>query len=893
MKIMKKINTQEIPVKSTFVSLWMTVAMVLAFTGCSEEDLVQPTNGEAGTLHITSVSVDGQQVGGRSRAVADDGTQYDYEYAPYNQSLNSFGNGDEIKLVYTCSTGDDDPPRATATYNNGTWTIDANIAPSSGKSWDRLRVSASANDVKHLMGNYDGYAAVAAQLGIVAGTGMDAANICLATDDLSASTEGGSIDIETNPLSPILGATTINFKHSYRALLRLPIPEGGFNVAGTYVVNGTAHHVTGLATLWAMVKDGEYTYYFPLTKVGSNLQSIIYLSWAKNLVGFKAVLYATKVAAENTPMVSSTGSEPSTITLDLPFKVGGSASTGIELEENTQYPLTLKISPASAEVNFTIPNGKPGWNVSESQEQELSNANNEFDLKYIAGEGGAAGTFMVKTAQGLQALNKWMMGKINTDAFESLVSNGSDIPDNVSKKSCNITLIADITLPEVSGDQSNWIPITSYTGIFDGNGKRISNLTIVDDSTSDLGLFGSLKGTQTEGTGSVMNVNLVNVQITSTTTGSVGGIVGCITSSGNYDCKNSVSGCRVISGTINVPNAGKVGGIVGLIIHNLNGMPNTTISNCENAASIVGNSYVGGIVGNAGSMTEVSITGCANTGTINGKEYIGGIVGCFYGPSYSWHSVTQCNNCGTVVGNTEGTSMGYVGGIAGSCRFSILEGCTNMAQTALTVNAENSTSSSYIGGIVGLAANSFNIQGCMNHTDIAFTCNNTSNAKNYVAGIVAFVSSFDKSQMCDGIIACGNTGDITITGKLSSGSAVGGISASPDDCTFYGCWTKDVVESGTGDKDGFGYVSTNNINGCYTAAAKTEGTDQAFINGKTGYTDDETSDEGMSMNKALETLFYASGKPGASLSTKYYWKANTNGGWPTLTTTAPTMPTGN
>ena len=48
----------------------MAVAMVLAFAGCSEEDLVQPTNGQAGSLRIASVIIDGQEVG-RSRAVAE------------------------------------------------------------------------------------------------------------------------------------------------------------------------------------------------------------------------------------------------------------------------------------------------------------------------------------------------------------------------------------------------------------------------------------------------------------------------------------------------------------------------------------------------------------------------------------------------------------------------------------------------------------------------------------------------------------------------------------------------------------------------------------------------------------------------------------------------------
>lgn len=65
----------------------LSVAFLL--TGCSEEDFPQPQqSGAAGTLHIASISIDGQQV--KSRAVADDGNQYDFNEYAYNQSLNSF-----------------------------------------------------------------------------------------------------------------------------------------------------------------------------------------------------------------------------------------------------------------------------------------------------------------------------------------------------------------------------------------------------------------------------------------------------------------------------------------------------------------------------------------------------------------------------------------------------------------------------------------------------------------------------------------------------------------------------------------------------------------------------------------------------------------------------------
>ena len=76
----------------------MTMAMMaLAFTACTEEDLMQPTQGDAGTLHITSVTIDGQDMA-RTRLVADDKEYIMSHLLPYNQSFNGFTAGDWLVL---------------------------------------------------------------------------------------------------------------------------------------------------------------------------------------------------------------------------------------------------------------------------------------------------------------------------------------------------------------------------------------------------------------------------------------------------------------------------------------------------------------------------------------------------------------------------------------------------------------------------------------------------------------------------------------------------------------------------------------------------------------------------------------------------------------------------
>lgn len=821
---------------------WMTMtmaALAFAFTACSEEDLVQPANSQAGTLHITSVSVDGQQVGGRSRAVADDGTPYDYENAPYNQSLNSFGNGDKIKLSYNFGgAGDDAPAPVYATYNNGTWTIDVNIAPRAeeeSETWGRLDMTTTANAHKELIGDpeeeeeedddiYDEhieeyadggeeeseYAAAARVLGIVAGEGIESANIRLLTDFLYATIADGSISIDKTLTSPTLGATTISFKHASRALLRLPIPVGGFNVAGTYVVNGTAHHVTGLATLWAVVKDGEYTYYYPLTAVGSNLQAIVYSG--VSVVGFKAVLTTDASGA-----VGSNGFDASkTFTLDLPFKVDNTASTGIELAENTQYPLTLTLSPNKAVVNLASATGKPGWGTN-VQEHEYDNSPNDMfkeamrELKFVK-ETSSVGTFEVSGPNGLMVLNKWMTGSITFDKFKSLNFEGAtNFTDSYSRLKQNIKLMVDITLPAVGTGESNWTPIgtgttwqTTYNGIFDGNGMTLKNLTI-NSTSNHVGLIGSIDG------GKIRNLTLNNVTVKGNDF--VGSIAGC-----NVYSSTVIENCTVESGK--VEGFTKVGGIVGSCA------TNKLVTNCINNAKVTGYGLVGGIMGE----NSAPLKNCINHGQVNvpyntsisvSSQSVGGIAG------YNTANISACSNYGSVTVNAYCSPSG-IGGIVGchDYRDTTIEGCFNFAQVKQT--------------------------------------NNSGDNKHYVGGVIGFLN----------IGKCFASGNI---GSVLGGKKVGGIIGyTYSNVKIYGCWSKTTSESaptssGDTNSDGLGYFndrgSYNYKKGCYTSSSP------SYINNLVGLANDYTSGETISMNKAIGN------------NSQWRWVVGTDPDtdWPTLT----------
>ena len=187
-------------------------------------------------------------------------------------------------------------------------------------------------------------------------------------------------------------------------------------------------------------------------------------------------------------------------------------------------------------------------------------------------------------------------------------------------------------------NDANWdfdgIP---FTGVFDGNGHVVAQLSIM--GASYLGLFGQL-----DSGADISNVSLEVVDVNGT--GShVGGLVG--NNGVLLHAGGIVSGCYV-SGAIK--GQGDVGGVAG---GNFG-----TITSTHNAATVIGVANVGGLVGRSGDdhYGLALINHCYSTGSIRGALCVGGLVG-----GNSVHSsITEC--CAT--GAVNGTGGG-VGGLVG------------------------------------------------------------------------------------------------------------------------------------------------------------------------------------------------------------------------------------
>ncbi len=283
-----------------------------------------------------------------------------------------------------------------------------------------------------------------------------------------------------------------------------------------------------------------------------------------------------------------------------------------------------------------------------------------------------------------------------------------------------------------------WQPIATewsfpFTGVFDGNGKKIVNLQINATSSGYFGLFGIVAGT-------VKNLGMSGGNITvdcyATYSGYkvyAGVVAGALSSGTMSSCYNtgsiSLYGDSTLSGSSSVVAAGGIAGET----------YNSTVTKCYNKGSIyaqinrdesVGDVQAGGISGYAQGGT---ISYCYNTGSIRSnvldqgaraESYAGGITG-YLGQGCS---IKNSNNAGTVKAeNSSGQGhAAFAGGIAGGGYNAGIRDSFNLAEVKA-----NAICGAYSGGLVGYNSGLY-IYKSYNSGTLSASSNKTS----YVGGII-------------------------------------------------------------------------------------------------------------------------------------------------------------
>ena len=353
----------------------------------------------------------------------------------------------------------------------------------------------------------------------------------------------------------------------------------------------------------------------------------------------------------------------------------------------------------------------------------------------------------------------------------------------------NYILMNDISLADYN-TVAGWMPIGTdtapFTGKFDGNGYKITGLTVNIDATVFrvyVGLFGYING------GSVSNLGVEIAAGGMTVSGTkdsyddfAGGIAGyaaqcmitnCystgdisfILPTGYGDDTNMTSGgivgdannCTIAdcysTGDIHVNSSYSwSGGITGYA-------GNSTIANCYSTGKISSdaNGNFGGI---AGSDIASTIFNCYSTGEIGASSttgygdqaevYAGGIVGEFgdnyyiYSPTEAY-SISNCYSTGNISAHTSGVwAWSYAGGIVGGVAINTqqtvvpvtITGCAainqNIAVSSNTGDAQ--ACGRVVGALKGVAPNNFALSTMATTGGVPFSTIAVSNGTDKQAG---------------------------------------------------------------------------------------------------------------------------------------------------------------
>ena len=313
---------------------------------------------------------------------------------------------------------------------------------------------------------------------------------------------------------------------------------------------------------------------------------------------------------------------------------------------------------------------------------------------------------------------------------------------------------------------------TGFSGTFEGNDNRISNLYINDEEETscsgffgyanvsilkDINIFANIYCKSSYASGicgraakEIKKCTFSGILENSKESSYTGGIIALGHPSGcnieECNCKGRIKGTTYVGGIVGsyatkVDNSYNESNVIGdRLIGGISG-GGGQILNSYNTGKIEGNNAIAGIVGYRGSAEKchnigtiicksgsggiigseaTNITECYNKGEIKGTgDNIGGIAGTWF---YSdGHNIINCYNIGKVYG-TSGVS-GILGVCDGGKKNSTIEKCYNLGEIQGTT---------YVGGILGKQGTGSNnlIVNCYNINKVTAT-----NTSGYVSGI--------------------------------------------------------------------------------------------------------------------------------------------------------------
>jgi uncharacterized protein YjdB len=331
---------------------------------------------------------------------------------------------------------------------------------------------------------------------------------------------------------------------------------------------------------------------------------------------------------------------------------------------------------------------------------------------------------------------------------------------------------------------SDWAPIgyniiggesypagSSFCGVFDGKGHKISGISMDSNSIYEGGMFSQVSGAQ------IRNVNVVDASYTGDDAYAFGMLAGAASGS-------TISNCSV-AGSISSNGLGETGGLIG-------SSASDTITGCDSAVAISspgGGWEVGGLIG-ASSADTIS-TSCSTGGISASGQNIaladaGGLIGSSsadtISASYSTGNMSDIarqgialDDVGGLIGDSlndtistsystggmsdagQDVALAYAGGLIGASSADTIS--TSYSTGGISASGQD-PELAYVGGLIG-ASSEGSISGC--DSTAGMTATETSSSLyganlSYVGGLIGSSSS-------DQISTCYFNGGISVSGQ--------------------------------------------------------------------------------------------------------------------------------
>ncbi|MDR1183710.1 MAG: hypothetical protein LBK67_02815 [Coriobacteriales bacterium] len=390
---------------------------------------------------------------------------------------------------------------------------------------------------------------------------------------------------------------------------------------------------------------------------------------------------------------------------------------------------------------------------------ELLKGHNELML---VGEGTTEKPYLIANIEQLQKMDRLV--------------NSADVSVGDLYRDKYYKLTEDIDMADKAWSPLGRSEATAFTGVFDGNSKTISNLTV--SVAFGGGMFGNIGGA------TIKDLSLEGCDIQSPG-GYTAGLVA------NSVAGSTITGCKV-RGTVS--STQMVAGIVAYATDSI------TVKNCSVEGAITGvvvgssgGGYAAGIIGRAqgGAGAEVIVEDCSVSMdiTIEGS-YAAGIVG--YTTANNTITIKNCDVSLSANGGI--TAKDQVAGIIGNASNSLK--VTNCTVIGGTLKATSTSTTTGTGGIVGDVPYMTKVQlvDCYVRTDIEATSTHT-------GGLIGWIENSATSASAT---------DCAFSGSITGTSSVGGLLGEGSRLTVADCYV-DGALAGTGSRVGgiIGYKSAN------------------------------------------------------------------------------------